>query len=196
MSVNLNKGGVVNLTKEAPQLSNILVGLGWDEASKSKGFFSRLKTLDLDASAIILRDGVLESDDDIVYFGNLKSSDGAVKHHGDNLTGAGSGDDERITIKLKKLDSDVNKIVFVVNIYNAVMKRQSFEDVRNAFIRMVDKKTDKELCRFDISQGGVGHYSALVFAELYRDGDNWSFKAIGEGSPAKSLADLVDRYRG
>ena len=151
MSVNLQKGQKVSLTKEAPQAHRILVGLGWD--AKKKGLFGGGSDFDLDASCFALRNGRLTSKKDICYFGNRNVMKKAIYHHGDNLTGAGDGDDEQITVDLDKLDSDVDKIVFVVNIYMAKMRRQSFGDVKNAFIRLVDEKTDTELFRYNLSDG-------------------------------------------
>lgn len=194
MSISLKKGQCISLAKEAPKLKKVLVGLGWDEAKK-KGLFGITKSLDLDASAIVLRDGVLRNDADVVYYSHLKSMDGSIKHHGDNLTGAGDGDDEQITVKLDKMDADVTNVVFVVNIYNAKIKRQTFANVDNAFIRMVDKDTGKELCRYDISSGSIDDARALIFAELYKCDGEWKFRALGDGSSANSIAELANKYR-
>lgn len=192
MSVNLQKGQKVSLTKEAPQAHRILVGLGWD--AKKKGFFGGGSDFDLDASCFALRDGRLTSKKDICYFGNIDVMKKAIHHHGDNLTGAGDGDDEQITVDLDKLDSDVDKVVFVVNIYMAKMKGQSFGDVKNAFIRLVDENTGVELFRYNLSDGSVDKVAGLIFAELYKYNDEWKFNAIGEGTEEASVEKLASLY--
>lgn len=192
MSVNLQKGQKVSLTKEAPQAHRILVGLGWD--AKKKELFEGGSGFDLDASCFALRDGRLTSKKDICYFGNRDVMKKAIHHHGDNLTGAGDGDDEQITVDLDKLDSDVDKIVFVVNIYMAKMRRQSFGDVKNAFIRLVDENTGAELFRYNLSDGSVDKVAGLIFAELYKHNDEWKFNAIGEGTKESSVEKLASLY--
>lgn len=192
MSVNLQKGQKVSLTKEAPQAHRILVGLGWD--AKKKGLFGGGTDFDLDASCFALRNGRLTSKKDICYFGNRNVMKKAIYHHGDNLTGAGDGDDEQITVDLDKLDSDVDKIVFVVNIYMAKMRRQSFGDVKNAFIRLVDENTGAELFRYNLSDGSVDKVAGLIFAELYKYNGEWKFNAIGEGTKEASVEKLASLY--
>lgn len=192
MSVNLQKGQKVSLTKEAPQAHRILVGLGWD--AKKKGFFGGGSDFDLDASCFALRNGRLTSKKDICYFGNRDVMKKAIHHHGDNLTGAGDGDDEQITVDLDKLDSDIDKIVFVVNIYMAKMRRQSFGDVKNAFIRLVDENTGAELFRYNLSDGSVDKVAGLIFAELYKHNGEWKFNAIGEGTKEASVEKLASLY--
>lgn len=192
MSVNLQKGQKVSLTKEAPQAHRILVGLGWD--AKKKGLFGGGSDFDLDASCFALRNGRLTSKKDICYFGNRNVMKKAIYHHGDNLTGAGDGDDEQITVDLDKLDSDVDKIVFVVNIYMAKMRRQSFGDVKNAFIRLVDENTGTELFRYNLSDGSVDKVAGLIFAEIYKYNGEWKFNAIGEGTKEASVEKLASLY--
>lgn len=190
MSISLVKGQKVNLSKEASGLNRILVGLGWDANKKLFG-----ASFDLDASAFKLRNGKLVDDNDIICFSNKGKKNDAVYHHGDNLTGDGEGDDEQISVTLDKLDSDIDRIVFVVNIYAAKMKRQSFNDIQNAFIRLVDESNGKELYRFDISKGGVGNVAGLIFAELYKHNGEWKFNAVGEGAKESSINALAKRYR-
>lgn len=192
MSVNLQKGQKVSLTKEAPQAHRILVGLGWD--AKKKGFFDGGSDFDLDASCFALRNGRLTSKKDICYFGNKNVMKNAIYHHGDNLTGDGDGDDEQITVDLDKLDSDVDKIVFVVNIYMAKKRRQSFGDVKNAFIRLVDENTGAELFRYNLSDGSVDKVAGLIFAEIYKHNGEWKFNAIGEGTKEASVEKLASLY--
>lgn len=193
MSVNLQKGQKVSLTKEAPQAHRILVGLGWD--AKKKGFFGGDSDFDLDASCFALRNGRLTSKKDVCYFGNKDVMKKAIHHHGDNLTGAGDGDDEQITVDLDKLDSDVDKVVFVVNIYMAKMRRQSFGDVKNAFIRLVDENTGTELFKYNLSDGSVDKVAGLIFAELYKYNGEWKFNAIGEGTKEDSVEKLANLYK-
>lgn len=193
MSVSLQKGQKVSLSKEAPQAHRILVGLGWD--AEKKGLFGGGADFDLDASCFALRNGRLCGDKDICYFGNKEVMRGAIYHHGDNLTGEGEGDDEQITVNLDQLDSDVDRIVFVVNIYGAKLKRQSFGDVKNAFIRLVDENTNTELFRYNLSDGSVKNVAGLIFAELYRHEGAWKFSAIGEGTKESSVGALAKLYK-
>lgn len=192
MSVSLTKGQKVSLTKEAPQTQSVLVGLGWD--AKKEGFFGGGADFDLDASAIILRDDKFKSKKDVCYFGNKTAVGGAVYHHGDNLTGEGEGDDEQITVNLNQLPEDVTKVVFIVNIYMAKMRRQSFGDVKNAFIRLVDQSTGAEIFRYNLSDGSVDKVAGLIFAELYRYNDEWKFNAIGEGTKESSVEAIARLY--
>ena len=182
MSVSLQKGQKVSLSKDNAGLSSILVGLGWDEAKKARGLFSfKPQPIDCDASAILLRNGKLTGGtQDIVYFGNLRHSSGGVIHQGDNLTGAGAGDDEQIIINLQQVPEDVDKIVMVVNIYKAYERKQHFGMIQNAFIRLVDKATNNEMCRYNLTDDYSGQ-TALIFGEVYRHNGEWKFSAIGQG---------------
>lgn len=187
MSVSLSKGQVVSLSKEQSDLSKVTLGLGWDIASRGTDF-------DLDASAFLLKNGVLRSKNDIVYFGNLHHSSGAVRHMGDNLTGEGEGDDEQIKVDLLKVPADYTEIVFAVNIYDSFLRGQHFGKVKNAFIRMCDN-TGKELYRYNLTDSYSGK-TAVVFARLYKDENGWQFHAVGEGSNAKSVTDMSKQFRG
>lgn len=175
MGVSLTKGGNVSLTKEAPGLTDIVVGLGWDARTTTGTDF------DLDASAIALKpDGKVYSDQHFVFFNNLKSPEGAVEHLGDNLTGAGEGDDEQIKVHLTQVPQDVDKIVFPVSIYDAEARQQSFGQVRNAFIRIVNESGGSEIARYDLSEDASTE-TAMVFGEVYRAGSDWKFRAVGQG---------------
>jgi tellurium resistance protein TerD len=175
VSVSLTKGGNVSLTKAAPGLSAVTVGLGWDARTTDGQAF------DLDASAIVCgADGKVVSDKHFVFFNNLTSPDGAVAHSGDNLTGEGAGDDEQIKVNLSGLAAEVDKIVFPVSIYNADTGGQSFGQVRNAFIRVVNQGDNAELARYDLSEDASTE-TAMVFGELYRNGAEWKFRAVGQG---------------
>ncbi|RZU37679.1 tellurium resistance protein TerD [Streptomyces sp. BK022] len=175
MGVSLSKGGNVSLTKEAPGLTAVIVGLGWDVRTTTGNDF------DLDASALLLNNaGKVGSDQNFVFFNNLKSPDGSVEHTGDNLTGEGEGDDEQIKVDLAAVPADVEKIVFPVSIYEAENRQQSFGQVRNAFIRVVNQAGGQELARYDLSEDASTE-TAMVFGELYRNGPEWKFRAIGQG---------------
>ena len=175
MPVILTKGGNVNLSKEAPGLKNISVGLGWDARSTDGAAF------DLDASAFMLKaDGKVRSDADFIFFNNQKSSDGSVVHQGDNRTGAGDGDDEVIKIDLSKVPADVEKVAFTVTIYDGQTRNQSFGQVSKAYIRVVNDAGGVEVARYDLSED-ASTVTAMIFGELYRSGSDWKFKAIGQG---------------
>ncbi|GAA2253549.1 calcium homeostasis/redox stress adaptation protein [Streptomyces amakusaensis] len=175
MGVSLSKGGNVSLTKAAPGLTAVLVGLGWDVRTTTGTDF------DLDASALLTNaEGKVANDGNFVFFNNLKSPDGSVEHTGDNLTGAGEGDDEQIKVNLAGVPADVDKIVFPVSIYEAESRSQSFGQVRNAFIRVVNQADNVELARYDLSEDASTE-TAMVFGELYRNGAEWKFRAIGQG---------------
>ncbi|RSS82090.1 TerD family protein [Streptomyces sp. WAC06614] len=175
MGVSLSKGGNVSLTKAAPNLTAVIVGLGWDARTTTGVDF------DLDASALLTNDqGKVGSDGNFVFFNNLRSPDGSVEHTGDNLTGEGEGDDEQIKVNLAGVPADVAKIVFPVSIYEAEARQQSFGQVRNAYIRVVNQADNTELARYDLSEDASTE-TAMVFGELYRNGAEWKFRAIGQG---------------
>ncbi|MFD7547828.1 MULTISPECIES: TerD family protein [unclassified Streptomyces] len=175
MGVSLSKGGNVSLTKEAPGLTAVVIGLGWDVRTTTGTDF------DLDASAILTNtEGKVTSDQNFVFFNNLKSQDGSVEHTGDNLTGEGEGDDEQIKVNLVAVPADVARVVFPVSIYDAESRQQSFGQVRNAFIRVVNQANNQEIARYDLSEDASTE-TAMVFGELYRNGAEWKFRAIGQG---------------
>ncbi|MCI8938930.1 MAG: TerD family protein [Dorea sp.] len=195
MSVRLQKGQKVSLTKENAGLSQVLVGLGWDEAPQKRGFFNLGKQADIDcdASAVMLKNGKLSGNGDLVYFGNLQHRSGTVQHLGDNLTGAGDGDDEQIIIDLANMPQQYDKIVIVVNIYDAVPRKQHFGMIQNAFIRLVDGRTNQEMCRYNLTEDYSG-MTAMIFGEIYRYNGEWKFSAVGQGTNDPSLGDLCRRY--
>ncbi|MDE6775443.1 MAG: TerD family protein [Ruminococcus sp.] len=194
MSVSLQKGQKVSLTKGNAGLSRVIVGLGWDEAQQKRGLFApKPQAIDCDASALVLRGGRLTQNGDMGYFGHLKHNSGAVIHMGDNLTGAGEGDDEQIIIELSKVPADCDKIVIVANIYQAVQRRQHFGLIRNAYIRLVDGRTNAEMCRYNLTDDYSG-MTALVFGEVYRHNGEWKFNAMGQGTNDPGLAELARRF--
>ena len=174
--ISLFKGQKVDLTKSNPSLKKILVGLGWDTKKYDGGY-----DFDLDAAAFLLGvKGKVQSDSDFVFYNNLTHSSGAVQHMGDNLTGAGDGDDEQIRVDLSKLPGNIDKVAFTVTIHEADVRRQNFGQVSNAFIRIVDEVSGKELIRYDLGED-FSVETALVVGELYRSGGEWKFNAIGSG---------------
>ncbi|APE35503.1 chemical-damaging agent resistance protein C [Nocardia mangyaensis] len=175
MGVSLSKGGNVSLTKAAPNLTAVAVGLGWDLRTTTGTDF------DLDASAIALgADKKVVSNEHFIFFNNLKSPEGAIEHAGDNRTGEGEGDDEVINVDLANTPATIESIVFPVSIYDGVTRSQSFGQVRNAYIRVVDRSNGEELARYDLSEDASTE-TAMVFGELYRNGAEWKFRAIGQG---------------
>ncbi|MBQ7221246.1 MAG: TerD family protein [Synergistaceae bacterium] len=176
MPINLVKGQKIDLTKGNPNLSKILVGLGWDVKKYDGGY-----DFDLDASAFLTgANGKVASDADFIFYHNLKHSSGAVEHTGDNLTGAGEGDDEVIRVDLKKLPANVDKVAFTVTIYDADERRQNFGQVSNAYIRIVDETSGRELIHYDLGED-FSIETAVVVGELYRHSGEWKFNAIGSG---------------
>ncbi|EMO6449374.1 TerD family protein [Serratia liquefaciens] len=175
MAVTLSKGGNVSLSKVDPTLKNVKIGLGWDTRSTDGQDF------DLDASAFLLTDaGKVRGDNDFIFYNNLKSSDGSVTHTGDNRTGEGEGDDESLIIELNRVPQEVTKIVFVVTIHDATTRRQSFGQVANAFIRLVNNDSNVEAARYDLSEDASTE-TAMLFGELYRHAGEWKFRAVGQG---------------
>lgn len=194
MSVSLQKGQKVSLSKENAGLSKVLIGLGWDEVKVKKGFFApKPQPIDCDASALLLTNGKLANKGDIIYFGNLAHSSGTVQHMGDNLTGAGDGDDEQIIVDLANLPEKYDRIVLVVNIYQAVQRQQHFGLIQNAFIRIVDARTNAEMCKYNLTENYSG-MTAMIFGEVYRHNGEWKFNAIGQGTNDPGLGELVNRY--
>ena len=187
MALSLTKGGNLSLTKEAPGMTKVLVGLGWDARSTDGTEF------DLDASAFLLKaDGKVRADSDFIFYNQLKSVDGSVEHTGDNRTGDGDGDDEAIKVDLSKIPADIHKIAFTVTIHEAEARRQSFGQVRNAFIRIVNQDNNSEVARYDLAEDASTE-TAMIFAELYRNGAEWKFRAVGQGF-AGGLKPLAESY--
>ena len=175
MGVSLSKGGNVSLTKEAPGLTAVLVGLGWDARTTTGADF------DLDASALMCgTSGKILSDSHFVFFNNLHSPEGSVEHTGDNLTGEGEGDDEVIKVNLAAVPGECDKIVFTVSIYDAEARGQNFGQVRNAYIRIVNQAGGSEIVRYDLSED-YSSETAMLFGELYRNAAEWKFRAVGQG---------------
>ena len=175
MAVKLTKGGNVNLSKEAPGLTAVIVGLGWSPRATDGAQF------DLDGSAFLLNEGKkVRKDEDFIFYNNLKSQDGSVEHQGDNRTGQGEGDDEKINIDLSKVPADVKTIAITVTIDEADTRRQNFGQVSDAFIRILDKVTGNEIARFDLTEEASSN-TAMIFGELYRNGADWKFRAVQQG---------------
>lgn len=178
-ALNLKKNDVLNLTKKNPGLTDVILGAGWDVANNGFDF-------DLDIAAFLLNENgkVAHIPEDVIFFNNMKGQ--GIELLGDNRTGAGEGDDERIKMNLSQIRSDIQKIIFVVTIHEAQNRRQTFGMVENSFIRLLDaKNNEKEVCKFNLKENG-STATSVVFAEIYREGMEWQFKAIGEGR----IADL------
>ena len=195
MSVKLQKGQKVSLSKDNAGLSRIIVGLGWDEVQQqSRGFFApKPQPIHCDAFALLLQNGKLLDTRDVVYFGNLTHMSGAVKHMGDNLTGAGDGDDEQIMIDLNAVPAQYDRIVLAVNIYQAHKKNQHFGMIQNAFIRLVDARNNNEMCIYNLTENYSGQ-TAMLFGEVYRHNGEWKFNAVGQGTTDGSIGDFAKRY--
>lgn len=187
MGVSLSKGGNVSLSKTDPGMKNVLIGLGWDvRATDGQDY-------DLDASVFLLAEnGKVRNDSDFIFYNNLRSADGSVEHTGDNRTGEGDGDDESIKIKLEKIPADVAKLVFVVTIHDATVRRQNFGQVEGAFIRLVNDDTQIEVTRYDLTEDASTE-TAMLFGELYRHNGEWKFRAVGQGY-ADGLASVCAQY--
>jgi tellurium resistance protein TerD len=187
MAISLQKGGNVNLSKEAPGLNKMVVGLGWDTRSTDGAAF------DLDGAVFLLNTtGKVRSDADFVFYNNLKSVDGSIVHSGDNRTGAGDGDDESVTIDLARVPADVDKIAVCVTIHEADQRRQNFGQVSKAFVRCVNANGNTEIARYDLSEDGSTE-AAMIFGEVYRAGADWKFRAIGQGFKG-GLGPLAKNY--
>ena len=175
MAISLQKGGNVNLSKEAPGLTKVVIGLGWDPRATDGASF------DLDGSAFMLKaDGKVRGDSDFIFYNNLKSTDGSVLHNGDNTTGAGDGDDETLTIDLATVPADIERLAFCVTIHEAEARKQNFGMIGKAFIRCLNANGNTELARYDLSEDSSVE-TAMIFGELYRAGAEWKFKAVGQG---------------
>lgn len=175
MAISLQKGGNVNLSKEAPSLKKLIIGLGWDPRATDGAAF------DIDGSAFLLKaDGKVRADNDFIFYNNLTSTDGSVTHLGDNTSGTGEGDDEKISIDLSMVPAEIEKITVGVTIHDAEARKQNFGMVSKAYIRCLDANGDKEIARYDLSEDGSTE-TAMVFGEIYRHSGEWKFKAIGQG---------------
>jgi tellurium resistance protein TerD len=187
MAVSLTKGGNISLSKTDPTLKNLIVGLGWDARPTDGADF------DLDASAFMVKeDGKVRSDSDFIFYNQTKSTCGSVEHTGDNRTGAGDGDDESVVVLLDKIPADIQRVVFTVTIHEAESRKQNFGQVSKAYVRVVNKDSNSEVARYDLSED-ASIETAMVFGEIYKHGVEWKFKAVGQGY-AGGLAALARQY--
>ena len=194
MSISLHKGQKVNVSKDNEGWCKIMIGLGWDEVQRKRGLFApKPQEIDCDASALLLTGGKVRRKEDLVFFGNLRHDSGAVLHMGDNLTGAGDGDDEQIAVDLSMVPAQYDRIVIVVNIYQAVERRQHFGMIQNAFIRLVDARNNNEMCKYNLTEDYSG-LTAMIFGEVYRHNGEWKFNAIGQGTNDRSIGEIANRY--
>ena len=188
MGINLSKGERINLSKEAPSLKKVGVGLGWDTNSSDTG-----ADFDLDASVFMLgANGKIPTEKNFIFYNNLTSPDGSIKHTGDNLTGDGDGDDETVNVELAKVDAAINDLVFVVTIHEAEKRKQNFGQVHNAFIRLYDQDTNKEIAKYDLEED-FSKETAIEFGKLYKKDNQWRFQAVGQGYNA-GLQGFVDKF--
>lgn len=195
MAINLKKGQRISLTKEDPSLKQIMCGLGWDVAPKSGGFFSGNKQFDLDSSVLCLdADKKLTDVKNIIYFGNLRHSSSAIVHQGDNLTGAGEGDDEVINLDLPLIPDNIAYLVFAINIYKCKQRKQDFSMVENAFVRLVNRNSNQELARYNLSGTEYSGMTGMILAEVYRHNQDWKMAAVGNGFKIDTLADIAKIY--
>ena len=190
MAISLKKGQRISLTKEAPGLKQIMCGLGWD-VSQRKGS----RQIDLDSSVICLNaDKKLTNVKNIIYFGNLRHASDAIAHQGDNLTGAGEGDDEIINIDLPLIPANINHLIFAISIYKCNQRRQDFGMVSNAFVRLVNRNNNQELARYNLSGEEYQGMTGMILAEVYRHNDEWKMAAVGNGFQIATLADIAKIY--
>ncbi len=175
MAVSLSKGGNVSLSKAAPSLKKILIGLGWEARSSDGSDF------DLDASAfLVTENGKVRRDEDFIFYNQLVSTCGSVEHTGDDPSGGSGGDDEAIKINFEKVTESIKRVVVCVTIHDAEARKQNFGQVEGAFIRIVNLDDDVEMVRFDLSED-YGTETAMIFGEVYLHNDEWKFKAVGQG---------------
>ncbi|HQV80007.1 MAG: TerD family protein [Moraxellaceae bacterium] len=187
MAISLTKGGNVNLSKEAPTMTKMVVGLGWDTRATDGAAF------DLDAVAFVLKaDGKVRADGDFIFFNNKQNAEGSVAHGGDNRTGEGEGDDESVMIDFSKMPADIEKVAICVTIYDADTRRQNFGQVSRAYVRVLNEANQQEIARYDLSEDGSTE-TAMIFGEIYRHSGEWKFKAIGQGFKG-GLAPLAASY--
>ncbi len=194
MSVSLKKGQKVDLTKGNAGLKKVVVGLGWDEVKK--GLFNwGVQDIDCDAMAFLLdKNGRIGKRNDVIFFNNLTHKTGCVIHNGDNLTGGGDGDDEQIIVDLANLPPEYERVVILVSIYQATQRNQHFGMIKNAFIRVFDAQTNKELCIYNLSSEDFNGMSSMVFGELYRKNGEWKFNAIGQPMKIWAVDQLAEKY--
>lgn len=199
MAINLQKGQKISLSKESPGLAKVMCGLGWDIAQKTGGgVFSRFSTsqdFDLDASVIAVNDqGKLTAQENVIYYSNKQHPSGSIIHHGDNLTGAGEGDDEQVSVDLSRIPSAISKLVFVVTIYDSVSRRQNFGQVKNAFVRLVNATNQQEIARYNLSGQDYENATSMIMAEVYKHNGEWKMAAIGDGFNVSGLGDILKMY--
>jgi len=199
MGINLEKGQRISLSKEAPGLTKLMCGLGWDVGKNGGGGLlgtsSNSSKCDLDASVLCLDpNGKIKDSSNVIYFGNLKHKSGAITHLGDNLTGVGEGDDEQIVIDLSRIPKEINKLVFVVNIYDCIARKQDFSQIKNAFVRLVNTSNNKELAKYNLSGAEYKGMTGMLMAEIYNHNNEWKMTAVGNGIKANGLQEMLRNY--
>ena len=207
MAINLEKGQKINLTKEHPTMGKVTVGLGWDMAKSGQ-------SIDVDASILMIKSGTsreeqkkkkglfglgkreeihhIAPEHETIYYRKKTSNDKAIHHTGDNLTGEGDGDDEQLLVDLKKVSSRFDQLAVVINIFNAQSKAQSFGQIKNAYVHIVDE-AGKELVRFNLTES-YGQATGIIVGEFTRVSDTWEFKAIGKGLQVRNIDEFYNEY--
>ena len=188
MSVSLVKGARISLTKDAPNLKRVMVGLGWDPVKPARSFFSPTPDMDIDASVICINESGKK--EEVVYYAHQEDRAGSIHHGGDNLTGEGDGDDETIDIMLDRVPANFVRLAIIINIYDAYHRRQDFGKVKNCFVHVDDKDTGKELCRYNI-EGNFNDQTGIFVADIYRNKGEWKFQAIGDGVKVANIDEMV-----
>lgn len=199
MGINLQKGQHISLSKEAPGLKKLICGLGWDIGKRSGGgflgVFGNTQDCDLDASVICLdQKGKITDIGNVIYFANLSHKSGAITHLGDNLTGAGAGDDEQIIVDLTRVPKEIVKLVFTVNIYDCIARKQEFAQVQNAFVRLVNTSNNQEVAKYNLSGSEYKGMTGMIMAEIYNHNNEWKMAAIGNGINVNGLQGLMKVY--
>jgi len=208
MAIKLTTGQRISLKSEAPGLTVLLLGLGWEVGQKSRGLKGLFQSdLDLDCAVLCLHeDGKIKSGSDVVYYGNYKHPSEAITHLGDNLTGEGEDkeviaveteeakDKEQVLVNLPQVPNDIHRLIFFVNIYESFSRRQNFGQVRDAYVRLVDLNEETEIARYDLSHEGYNEQTGIILAEVYRREGKWEAAAVGKGVKVGSLQEFVEQY--
>ena len=200
MAIELKKGNRISLKKEAPSLKKVMLGLGWDMAEATGGGFLGIfkkpaGTIDLDSGVLCLNGhGKLDGADNFIYYANLRHKSGAIAHQGDNLTGAGEGDDEQIFVDLDQVPATIQSLMFVVTIYRGRDRGQEFSQIKNAFVRLVDLSNNREIAHYQLSGETYQGKTGMLMAELRREENGWAMTALGDGLDPQDAENLLKKY--
>ena len=192
MSKNLKQNEKICLEKENKPIRKIALALGWDESNSRRKFVSK-KSIDCDVSLFLLQNDKLCGKEDVISFANLTHQRAGILHKGDNINGRGDGDDEEILLDLKSIPDEYNKLVCVVNIYQAKERKQHFGMIKNAYCRLIDLENNEEICRFELNEDYTQMY-AMIVGELYKQGQMWYFHPVAQPTRDESITMLMQRY--